>query len=96
MKLSSRALEKLKGNGNYSILENGDDIIISYITPSLQDASTIEGENFRIMEIHGKKDKDGNLEIIYAEIKNENNEIVRRMGLSELEPWIEYLESSDT
>ncbi|MQL55668.1 hypothetical protein [Acidianus ambivalens] len=95
MKLSSRALEKLKSYGNYSISENGNDIIISYVTPSLLDASSIEGEDFRIVEIHCKKDNEGNLQILYAEIKDESNEVIRKMNLDELEPWIEYLESSD-
>ncbi len=96
MKLSSRSLEKLKNYGNFSILENDNDIIISYVTPSLQDASSIEGEDFRIIEIHGKKDNEGNIQILYAEIKNESNETIRKMNLDELKPWIEYIESSDT
>ncbi|BDC18370.1 hypothetical protein [Acidianus sp. HS-5] len=96
MKLSSRSLEKLKSYGNFSILENGNNIIISYVTPSLQDASSLEGEDYRIVEIHGKKDNEGNMQILYAEIKNTSNETIRKMNLEELKPWIEYLESSDT
>ncbi|AWR96496.1 hypothetical protein DFR86_02290 [Acidianus sulfidivorans JP7] len=93
MKLSFSALEKIRRMPNYSVVEDGENIIISYLTPSASEASGSEEneELSRIIIITGKK-LNNYIEIQNAEIRTEDNKLVRKMNLDELQLWLEYLE----
>lgn len=92
MKLSYNALEKLKRLPNYSVKEDNENVIITYYTPSIAEASGNEENDYsRIIQITGKK-LDNYIEIERAEIRTEDNRLLREMSLEELELWIQYLE----
>lgn len=93
MKLSSNALEKLRNLSSYSITEDNEgNVIITYYAPPASQASGDEENTFsNIIVITGKK-RDNYVEIEKAEIRTEDNKLIRRMDLDELELWIQYLE----
>ncbi|ARM74975.1 hypothetical protein [Acidianus manzaensis] len=93
MKLSFNSLEKIRNLPNYSVIEDGENVIITYFTPSISQASGNEEdeETSRIIVITGRKSND-HIDIEKAEIKTEDNKLIRKMNLDELEFWIESLE----
>lgn len=90
MKLSYNALQKLYSSSNYSIEEENSIIKIFYYPPSYSEASGIEENVSRTIEITGKKENEY-IEIIDAKIM-ENGKEVRKMDNSELSFWIEFIE----
>ncbi len=91
MKLSYRALQKLYSSSNYAVEEENSVIKIFYYPPSYSEASGIEEDINRTIEITGKKENDY-IEIIDAKII-ENGKEVRKMDDSELSFWIEFIEA---
>ncbi|BAK54757.1 hypothetical protein [Sulfurisphaera tokodaii] len=91
VKIKLSVIEKLKNYG-YSVTRNENKVIIHYTPPSIKEAMSsdedMESEN-RIIEIEGEINGD---EVI---IKNayiiEGNTKKRKMDLSELELWAEYM-----
>lgn len=93
MKLSYSTLEKIKNLPNYSVTEDEEGkVIITYYAPPISEASGNEEVNYsNIIIITGKK-FNNYIEIENAEIRTEDNKLIRKMSLDELELWIQYLE----
>jgi len=94
VKIKLSSLELLRNSG-YEIIEEGEQIIIRYNPPSINEAmSSDEGyeETNRVIEIVTRKEND-ELIILDAYIIEGNNK-KRELDKSELELWAEYVGES--
>ena len=91
IKIKLSALDLLRSSG-YQIIEEDDHVIIRFSPPSISEAigsdEEFESES-RVIEIITKKEND-ELVILDAYIIEGNNK-KRKLDLSELELWAEYL-----
>nr|MCL7343761.1 hypothetical protein [Candidatus Aramenus sulfurataquae] len=87
--MSYKAMERLRGQGNYSVVETDNEVTITYYPPSPSEAFS-EEEVVREIRIVGVKRKD------YVEIEKavvvENGREVKKMSESELSLWLDYIE----
>lgn len=92
IKIKLSALEVLKNSG-YEVIEEGENVVIRFNPPSIREAmSSDEGayeEINRKIEIIGMKGKDE--VIILDAYVMEGNSKKRKLDLSELELWAEYI-----
>ncbi len=89
MRLSYRAVQRLRGQGNYSVVEMDKEVVITYYPPSPSEAFSDE-DVLREIRILGTKLGE------YVEIEKavvvENGREVKELSESELSLWLEYIE----